>query len=237
MDLSKWANTYPNIKVSYSNRKFYNKFYYKITYDIAYSYLVNFVRSDEDLKRYYLLRVAHKDDMINTILNKSQTEYLNKLRCLKNFVDKFKKQDGRVRTERSTISFFTNDLDSFYQYTINDMLDFDQKLTGLSVIANDAHKKLLDDNFLLLKTDIGYKFRVNMRSGNYSNVQNLKSLANYFIEIKDQIRIGDNLLSQLSTPYKYLQGGYFYVNDLRLVDIVRLIEPSLVRSIQKIAVQ
>lgn len=236
MDLSKWVNSYPNIKVSCSNRKFYNKFYYKITYDIPHSYLVNFVRSNEDLKKYYSMRISRKEELFTNPLTASQTEYLNKLCGLRDFVHKFK-QHGRVRTEKNTISFFTNDLDRFYQHGIEDLADFKHRLIGVSAITNDAHKQLLDENFVLLRTDIGYKFKVNMRSGYYKNFQNLKSLANYIEQIRDQVRIGNGLLSQLNSPYKYLQGGYFYVNDLRLVDIVRLIEPSLVRSIQKVAVQ
>ena len=223
------------IKVLYSNRKFYNKFYYKITYDIPNAYLVNFVKSDEELKKYYSLRVQ-RGDLSQTKLTQLQEEYLNRLYQLRDFVSKFK-QHGRVRTERNVIAFFTNDLDAFYLDAKVVLDHYKTKLVSISVIADETHRQLLDDNCIILRTDIGYKFKVNIRGGYYHNPQNLKSLAEYLKQIKDQVRIGKSLLSQLGLPYKYLQGGYFYVNDLRLVDIARLIEPSLVRSIQKVAVQ
>jgi hypothetical protein len=235
MDLSKWTNHCPGIKILHSDRKFYNKFYYKITYEIANAYLVNITKSDTDLKKYFSMRVMRgKQDLIE--LTASQIKHVDHLCQLREFVTKFK-QHGRVRTERNTVAFFTNDLDTFYHDATVDLNFFTKNLVSVSVIGDTTHKQLLDDNYVILRTDIGYKFKVNLRGGNYRNPQNLKSLAVYLKQINDQVRIGKSLLSQLSLPYKYLQGGYFYVNDLRLVDIVRLIEPSLIRSIQKVAIQ
>jgi len=237
MDLSKWTNIQPDIKFKYTNKRFYNKFFFKIVYQINYASSIGWDKDELISHLYRRVVNSYKSEDFDRVQDLSFKNLCDNLLHLKAVIDTIKKDKKRVRIENKTVAFFDNNLDELYQLAIGPLQRFLPKLQVVSVLANDTEKQLLENNYVILRNDLGYTYRVNIRSGFYPNTNNLVSVRDYIEQIKNEVRIGKNLLSSFNQLNKYLNGGYFYVNDVRLVDMIRLIEPTLVRSIQKVAVQ
>lgn len=239
MDLSKWTDIQPNVKFNHTNKRFYNKFFFKIVYQIDYASSIGLGRNNDELISYLYRRVvnSYKSQDLDCDRDLSFKNLCDHLLHLKKVIDTVKKDKKRVRIENKTVAFFGNSLEELYQLATGPLRLFLSKLQTISIVANDTEKELLENNYIILRNDLGYAYRVNIRSGFYPNTNNLVSVRDYIEQIKNEVRIGKNLLSSFNQFNKYLNGGYFYVNDVRLVDMIRLIEPTLVRSIQKVAVQ
>ena len=70
--------------------------------------------------------------------------------------------------------------------------------------------------------------------GFYRDFKERVALAAYLENIGDQARVSKYFIKDLRGANKYLKGNYFHVKDPRLVDMLHLIMPKIVRSVQQV---
>lgn len=223
MDISLWYNLNSKIKILETNKKFYNTYMHKMVYDIPGSYVVT-IGDISNIKN-LLIRNYSADTV----------EYkLKNLQDLYNFYKKRQVHDVRCRIERNFVSIFGKDVQSLYQLATNQLSIYVPTL--LSTVTSEKTQKALEQGFQILKQDTDYKFKVIIRDGFYKLTDDRKHLANYLRNLGNEIKITENILSLLESNNKYINSGYFYVKDSRIVDLIKLIAPTAIRSVQPIVV-
>lgn len=236
MDTLYWTGLNPNIKFLHSTRMMYGQFLYKLSYEVPGSNLLR-IKGDLDalieqrnLRSYnyggswrQLKRISHENHELLT-LTKSVMEELS---------------DGsnssvRVRVEEPNIHFYTT--------SVQDMVDISKKmlaqdnshLVSVTCPADSDSAKLMQDGFVLRKTEFEWKHKIVLRDGRYSD-DTKQQLYNFLIGLGDEVKAPLGLLRQLEHG-GWIWGGYFYTNDPQLTTIVSLINPRLVGKVEEFKV-
>lgn len=235
MDISKWTELNPAINVVRTNSKFYNRYPYKISYYIFGAFVLSYAKNTTEIHR-VISRKLYTSQTVNSaeflISVNDHVRILDTIRVnLETYPVTFRK-----RTENNALSLFYDDLDQLYDFAAGPMQAHKSDLVLLSTV-NQNELELLNQGLIILRKPIPYNYRVNLRSGYYRDPTNIIALANYIRQIPDEIKIGQQLLHGMIQGNKYLNGGYFYIRDKRILDIITLIHPTLIRSYQRIVFQ
>jgi len=217
------------IKVTSTKKIFYNCYPYKASYRLRGSRYIS-VSEDFDkvvVSLYRYLKSYEREKYNNDILDKLRhfhSLYHSDLRY-------------RFRSEGSSISIFALDVDHLQTLVFDLLKDYKSSIDLISIVDDKDYNDIMSGKEIMSK-DTGFKYKVTLRNGWLGNNTVISSLASYLTALKESgdIRITKNLLYRLQKSNKYVQSGYFYVNDLRLIDMIHLIGPTLVRSVTEIKV-
>lgn len=228
MDLSPWYKLNPLIRVYPTQKKFYNKFDYKIVYKVPGAFVIPCTKDDQQLRN----RIAQ------VMTSKYTRHPIVSVPLIEDFYKLYinRGTDTRIRIEGSSLSLFGTSLEQLYELTATQLKQHVNALVSVTAPVDQRQQELLDQGKILLKKPIKHQYRVTLRTGPYRNFNDRRALVQYLINLDDQVGITTKLLNQLEGNNKYLYGGYFYVSDLRLVDMISLIIPNLVRSVNQVVV-
>lgn len=226
MDLSPWYKFKPDIKVVPTNRKFYNKFVHKLNYDYIYGAFSIPASQDWKIAR-NRLKQNRRYNFTDSYIEKLAEVFV---------VYKNRGNDYRMRFEGSTVSIFADNLDILLDIASQQILSYKDNISFLSTIVDSTQQQALDQNKIILKRFTQCTHRVTLRDGYYADYTERHALAQYLKNLDDQIKISKKYLREIEQGYKYLRSGYFYVQDPRVVDMIRLIMPNIVRTIQEVVV-
>lgn len=225
MDTSQWSKLNKRVKISYSNRKFYKKYLYKLVYTVPGCV--------------YFSGSADEDQLINRMefskrldSNRSIVDYTATTDFYKVYISDM---DLKFRSERSTFSIFGTNIDELYKLASEELVKHTHRLDEVSLVRPEDMEYIEKGN-IVLREHIGYRYKVTLRDGYKTNSDTIPSLGNYLTGLGDEIKIGKQLLNRIKTSNKYLSAGYFYVNDPRIVDMIRLIDPLIIRYCQEIVI-
>lgn len=225
MDTSRWHEVNATIKIVETRNKFYSKFRHKITYD-----RIPFLNAIYGSKTFY-------DVECKLRLRREPTP--KNIAELVDVYNVWSQRDSnmRIRIEGYRMSLFSNDEDLLYNIATEKLAQLKYKLILLSTVTNQQQSQALDTDCIILKNHINYTHKVLLKDGYYRDLQARHHLAQYLSNLGDEIKITKSFLYNLASNNKYLNSGYFYTNDINIVDMIRLIMPNVVRSIQKISFQ
>lgn len=223
MDLSQWRSKHPNVKISPTKRKFYNRYLHKLVYQFYGANILSGNTSEESL--------IHRIDVRNRSSRVVNTA------IVKDFYQLYTNENKnyRIRVEGNTLAIFAP--------TLEILLEISEKyshhknlLTEVTTVLDDSLLPLIEQNYCILHRHINYSHRINFKSGWMRNYNDRRSLANYLQQLGDEIRCSNNLIHTLKTGAKYFQGGYFYARDPNIASMIALIVPTLVKSIQQVVI-
>lgn len=226
MDLLPWTSLNPNIKISYTNKAFYRDNYYRLNYRIPLAFLLGCSHSIEELETNYTSYITKRT------ISRDETKFEILKSCLLAKLSSTEKI--RTRSELYNFAMFFRTQQQAWDMANTYMKARAADLVGLSTVRNQYEAELLSQGVIIVKTPTEYKYRINLRSGFYSNQIERKSLTNLLTSCPDEFKIGKGLLTTLTGPYKYIQGGYINVKDPRMADVISLIMPRLVCSVQQV---
>lgn len=235
MDLSRWYNINPTIKIVETTKKFYSKYLYKIVYELPGVSLLPYTRNEEhflykistyESRRWSNYRPATAGHLLST-------ETAVKLLLLYKVYSE--SSDLRFRTEGHNISIFSNDLESLYEIATVNLSGCSGNITTVSMPLSQHSHDVLEQDYIIVRTPTDYLYRVNLKNG-WSNKTDIVNLANYLKGVKDEVKVPRCFLADLKKHNKYLTGRYFYVRDPKLIDMLVLIAPLLILSIQQLKV-
>lgn len=178
----------------------------------------------------YLEKLANNSRTPITLTAKSQLMTFHQV--LRNPENKF-----RIRTEGHSISIFHADIDFMYHVAANDLSAYAHNLQLLSTVTSAEQLAALENNQIIVRKSPDYAWRVYVRDGFYRNFTERQALANYLENLQDQVKVSKNFIRELKGVTKYIKGNYFHVKDPRLVDMIHLIIPNFVRSVQQLVVK
>ena len=235
MDLSRWYNINPTIKIVETTKKFYSKYLYKIVYELPGVSLLPYTRNEE----HFLYKISTYESRRwsnyrpSTAGHLLSTETAVKLLLLYKVYSE--SSDLRFRTEGHNISIFSNDLESLYEIATVNLSGCSGNITTVSMPLSQHSHDVLEQDYIIVRTPTDYLYRVNLKNG-WSNKTDIVNLANYLEGVKDEVKVPRCFLADLKKHNKYLTGRYFYVRDPKLIDMLVLIAPLLILSIQQLKV-
>jgi len=233
MDSLRWFKLNQNVKIVETTKKFYNRYLYKITYNIPGVFLIPYTKDQEHL----MLKICdHERGRASSFIYryKITAEDVPKLMVIQEMY--LNRKDIRVRTEGSSISIFSDNIDSLYDLAFSQLAQCVTNLRLVSLPFTDATTDLLEQDYIIVRTPTEYLYKVMLKNHYGGNRADKLALANYLSSIGDEVKVSDKILSYLRAPYKYFYGGYFYVRDPNLVDMIRLVAPTLIRNVQQLKV-
>lgn len=224
-DLSHWHKLKSTLKIHQTQKRFYGKFDHKIVYNCIGCPILTIVTDSEQLK----LRVS-------TSQSRAKSQY--DLERLIAFFEVYKRKGPNLkfRTELNTLSIFSDNLDTLYSIACKDVGRYRHNIQSLTTILDDDTQEHLDANKILVKTHTDHTWRINLRGGFYRNTKEKTALYNYLKNLSDQVKVSDLLLTDLLNGGKYIRASYLHVNDKSLADMLYLIMPGIVKSVQEIVV-
>lgn len=226
MDLSHWYKISPNVKIVDTRKKFYNKYVYKLVYHVVGASSIIMQAEPSTFFKYRVpSRHIGKPDP-----GFSNNEY-------QSFLELYKEKDSRLkfRFEGHSVSIFSNDFNLLYDIA-RDRLCYSQ-VQLISCVRCQEDLDLLDKDYIITRTPSEYCYKITVRDGIYRNMTDRQGLYNYLKNLDAEVKITKKYLEIIRGPNKYISGGYFYLKDPLLVDMVRLIMPDLIRSVHQIVVK
>lgn len=219
MDISNWTNYNPDIKVLYTNRLFYSKYLYKLSYRFDKARYLRYEKVDI-LSRFYRsgsLTISEYERILD----------------FKNNLEK-RKPNIAYRVEGNVLNIFSKSLQDLHDLAYRDLFKFQQFIVSISLPKSaDIETEILSGKFISTLGSL-YKYRVKTRSKFYKNIESKFQVGNYLAAIKSEIRIGKSFLDNFKNTNKYVNQGYFYCNDSGIVDLIRLIDYSLIIRVENV---
>lgn len=151
-----------------------------------------------------------------------------KLLDFKQTIDQYQGQI-KVRIEEPYITFYT-ETEEKLEEVVNSLPAWRKDLKTVC-LTEPGHREMLEKNFVITKTDIGYSHKVVLKDGNYKNKASLHS---YLEGLGDVVKVSDGVYRNLEKPYPFVWGIWFYTNDPGVVTMLNMIEPGCVSNIHEV---
>lgn len=207
MDTSNWTHACPNIQIYHNNKLFYKKYLYKLSFYDAFFYLMRSCPVDPDHQK--------KIDLWKTLLHKH-------------------KEHSKFRTEYRNLNIYTNDLDTWFGVLNTDIAEYKHCLIGLTIPKNQTISDIIIKGQCVSKLANSYQYKVYTRSRVYKNLSQKHHVGNYLRNLRENLRITDNFLITFLNDVKYVFQGYFYCNDLKILDLIFLIDHKLINRTESL---
>lgn len=232
-----WKKLIPKVEVQDTQKKYFGQYLYKLE---LLAYGARSINATADIQSAITLRVKSYRHVnyagswhahANWQLKQANYEWLEYLKHKKfNLAEglKLRIEEPKVQvyseTERGLVQFITQIPQQFRQY-------------GIAVYrpADDEQLALLESGVKIVKNAPKYRYKINFRDGKYAP-ETKQQILNYLLALDDQIRLPERCHGQLNNgDFGYIWDCYFYTNDVNITTFVRLINPTLIRSITEMA--
>jgi hypothetical protein len=231
-----WLSLNDTLKITHTKKKFFNEFLYRVTYQVPGASMLSWKYSPgesiSDRIGAYNARITGDPIHLWYSHHKlpANINQLNDFNCVYNT----KSNTLKFRIERDNLSMYSNSDTQLYQIAAWDLIKWTNDLTSVSLVKSESTRQLLDMGYAIVRDDT-YPYRVRLREGS-SNIADRKSLTNYLITLGTDVKITKLMLTRLDSSHKYFHGGYLYVNDIRIVDILRIISPAIIGSVTQLVI-
>jgi len=218
-----WSNLNPTIRHVPTTKKFYNRYTNKIAYRVLGVYIIPLAKNAEDISTYVFRRNSVNGLDIPTLIKFSES-YLQR-------GDKFK-----WRCEGNSLSIFAEKEEDLYELASATLKDYATKLQSITTIASEEDRSIIESGRIIMRQPTDFRYKISIREG-FKYSEDRYNLAQYLKSIRSEIKISDFLLTTMLSKYKYLHSCYFYVNDPKIVDMIALVAPKLVKQIQEVVIR
>lgn len=227
-----WNKVKQNVVITYTKKKFYNQFLYKLSYNVPAVRLITWAKSIDHLK--------DKVDVWNSSSSKNvwyHKPFAN-LAQLEDFYKFYynKPVSVKFRLEQGTFSIYSNSEQELYDIAVNNLANWSSDISVVSVVESQQVQTLLDQGFTVVKKPPKYAFRVRLREG-FINLKERQDLKLYLTNLGKEVKVTDFILNRLDSNTKYFGGGYAYINDSRLISMLKLVAPTVIGPVNQMVNQ
>lgn len=234
MDTSFWKNLSPDIKITYTSKQFFRQYLYKLE---IYAPGCKSIRSDDigqsieqrrSYARDYNYGGSWWDHKLKEHLNAADLGFLYALKDLF-----FEYPDVKIRTEEPKVQVYADSETMLQSFALAISPDYRNNILSATGPEDEICKKLLQDNAVLVKRQPKFQYRVFFKEKQYDFACRAQ-IRNYLIELGDLVQMTEHTEQSLMKPHNWIWGCYFYTNDPGVADLVRLINPDIIREVSKL---
>lgn len=234
MALLDWKKINSAVHIKETKKKFFNRYYYNIKYWCPGGRII-LTNLDSDIEEAIEWRRA-RDRSYNyggswRSVNQSHLMNNHQLNSMRNLKHKF--SNLKFRVEEPHVTIYSDNEQILYDLAESSLAEWNDHLISVHRPINDDVKKLLDDNAIIFKTKINYKYKFICRDG---HCENKEYIYKYLDELGDQIKVSNTVWMMLEKPSKYIWGVWFYGNEKELSYLLNIIEPNFVSNIHEVVV-
>jgi hypothetical protein len=232
MDILFWKNLSKDVKIEHTAKQYFKQYLYKLEVhapgcqSIRYDDIGASLSHRQSYTRSYNVG-SWLDRKLAVQLQEANVDFLVNLKSVIH-----DHADIKVRTEEPKISFYAEN-ESTLQAVANDICDGEKfgscvlKITGPS---SDVAKTALQGNAILLKSQPKFKYKVFLKEKRF-DLFSRTQIYNYLVGLDALVKIPKHTTEQLNRSGDWLWGCYFYTNDAGVADLVRLINPDIIREV------
>jgi hypothetical protein len=146
-----------------------------------------------------------------------------------------KTADIKFRIEQDIFNIYSNSETYLYRVANLVLGEYKSRITEICRPESDEAKAKLDQGFTIVKKDPTHPYRVRLKEG-FQTADERQGLATYLKNLKDDVKITTFMLDRLGGTYKYFSGGYIYVKDRRIIDLLILVSPNMIGTVNQMVI-
>jgi len=235
-----WNKLNPKIKFSFTKKKFFNECYFRLNYNLPGARLMTYYQADHDISLFDKRVENHNKNLYKGRRQSYIRFRYADIRQLVPFANvyhgDYKTCQVRFRIESDILSIYSDSEEFLYNLASKDLANWTTDIISFSSPENQASLSLLDQGFVIVSKPQTHPYKVKLKETFGLNAER-KFLATYLQGLGTDVKVTKYILEHLSREHKYFPAGYIYVNDVRLVDMLRLVSPNLVGSVQQLVTQ
>lgn len=141
------------------------------------------------------------------------------------------KESIKIRVEEPYITIYTETEAELHSIVTNDLSAWAHHLDTVYRPLNEKIVEILQTNAILVKTDLGYKYKFICKDGQCNNKQSIYA---YLDNLGSQVRVSKTVWTMLERPGSYIWNVWFYANDPSIANMLNIIEPNFVSNIHEL---
>jgi hypothetical protein len=245
MDLLDWTKLNEKVKVSFTKKKYFNQFYYKLTYCVPGARLMTYkFPDDHELMQRVLTYNARRNSYNYSIFNSSANDYYDRWQRpaadfdqLRAFAGVYNTKDANIkfRIEQDIFNIYSDSETYLYRVANLVLGEYKFRITEFCGPESVEAKVKLDQGFTIVKKEPTHPYRVKLKEG-FQHVKERQGLATYLKNLNDDVKITTFMLNRLSGTYKYFSGGHIYVKDRRIIDLLILVSPNIIGTVNQMVI-
>jgi hypothetical protein len=231
MDTSFWKSLSNDIKIEYTSKQFYKKYLYRLE---IYAPGCKSIRSDDigasiarrkSFARDYNYGGSWWDKRLKEHLKAADLGFLH---VLKDIFHEY--PDVKIRTEEPKVTIYA-DCEIMLQ-SVAESISPDHRHNIITITGPESSIKenILKSNAVLVKRQPEFKYRVYFKEKRF-DILSRTQIHNYLVGLGDLIKMTSNTQEQLTRAGDWMWGCYFYTNDPGVANLIRLINPDIVREV------
>ena len=236
MDILSWTKLNPKILEEPVTKRFFNKYCYKLDLEIHGTAFLRYpdvsITDQIENRRNVNRRINFAGSWRNYMSQMPDSEDIKALEHLlyNYFIDPC---DLKFRIEEPTLSVYAESEDDLYDLAQNlyKSIKNNKHIKRIYRPKTQEHLDLLQQGYTVKQNKFGYTYKIMLREGRYSHVVK-QQLHNYLKNLGNDVLLPKHLEEALEKPYDSFWGSYFYTNDLGILTMLSLINPSFVRSVE-----
>lgn len=241
MDTSFWIQCNPKITITHTAKKFFGKYLYKA---VVYCPAGRLIDSKPNITMESAL--THRLSVAKTInhggwwgyrynrdLESADLEFLTLMRDIR----QNRTLGLKLRVEEPRIQIYA-ETDEQLQDLVNNYFNQNQKTFVESVAGpEDAEAEaVLNSGAIIRKSDSGYKYKVILRDGRYSN-EVKDNLLQYLTNLgPEQVKVPRSGIQMLNKGTNFVWNLYIFTNDDSIITFLNLISPGIVSNMHELVV-
>lgn len=239
MDTLFWKQLHPDIKVQHSKQMLYGKYPCRLVIRCNGSSMLRYPETPfADQMEWNQRVVNYGGSWRRSMTTRPSAKDLQLLVNLKTYRADLAEQDSaqiKIRIEDPMVQIYATDtalLEEFARQVfagIPDVADFLESIT----IPKDTHDLALLEQGYVLRSHSDFLFKINLRDGKYSQ-STRSNLLQYLDALAPDVSIPKNTRDQLEKVRgDFIWGGYFYAMDEDIKLMIGMINPKLIRSVDR----
>lgn len=233
MDTSFWKNLSNDIKIEYTSKQFYKQYLYRLEINapgcksIRCDDIGENVERRKSFARDYNYGGSWWDKRLREILSVADIGFLYTLKDLF-----YEYPDVKIRTEEPKVSIYADSETMLQSVAKSISPDYRHNIISATGPEDEVKKGLLQNNVVLVKRKPKFQYRVFFKEKQYDQAARVQ-IYNYLIKLGDLVHMTEHTQQSLTKPHNWIWGCYFHTNDPAVADMVRLIQPDIVKEVSE----
>lgn len=236
-----WTDSFPDANIKDTKKKFYNCYAFCLEYRCPGGKIVANAKSmsTKDI----LSSIAQRVDQDaarhhwnpnqwprNKLVDNKDINYTQ----ISEFVNLKFANTGQtyMRIEEPSIRIYCNDEEELYRLATAQFIGFCHSLISVFRPSNPTRLKQIADGNVIMKQDLGYRYKFIMRDGRYGK-ENKKALIGYLDQLGDLVKVSATVRRSFLVG-DYMYRIWFYSNEFDIKTMIDLITPGAVSKIHTI---
>lgn len=230
MDTLFWKTLSPKISIKDTTKQFFRQYLYKLEIDLpgGKSIRCDDIILDIQDRRMYARTYASGSWWNRTLLAQLNQADIEFLHFLKGLLEEY--SDLKIRIEEPKLSLYSTDEKRLQELVTRFDPKYHAHLLQIYGPADNKSAELLRTNVVLVKNEPEYKYKVSFREKRISS-ETREYLLNYLNSVNEFVRIPEHTKLHMTRGMDWIWGCYFYTNDPGIPEMIRLINPDIIREV------